>query len=201
LGNRKRFKEELAPIMSAASERIHYAEGRRTNFSVIAAGLVAGGIAMLTFSLGNIELAVIRYPVLAAASWLFLSGVAVIVVYSLQTNRYPFTAATKTWKWFYRNALPRQAVFDLPWWSYFRFGNEKARIKAEYDQQLPEFVASLDRLNDESISLQQDIEQLCVLHINEKYKNLQLTHLRKLTGAYSGHGRPPFRLMPDQDSG
>jgi hypothetical protein len=20
-------------------------------------------------------------------------------------------------------------------------------------------------------------------------------------GAYSGHGRPPFRLMPDQDSG
>ena len=175
------IQEEIRPVLSAVAERIHYAESRRATFSVIAGVMIAGGLALLTLALGTIDLSIIKYPISAAAICFTLLGILIFLVFSRQTNRYPWTSATKTWKWFYRDALPRQAAFDLGWLSYLWFGREKTRIQHEYGAQLSEFEDGLKRLADKETSLEQDAEQLYVLHVNEKYKNLHLTHLRTVT--------------------
>lgn len=168
------------PILDAVAERIHYAESRRASFSVIAGVMIAGGLALLTLAVGTLDSATIKYPISAAAIALTALGGLILFVYSRQTNRYPWTAATNTWKWFYRDALPSASKFDLGWRTYFYFGADKQRIQREYETQLPEFKNKLRRLVNSDVNLEQDAEQLYVLHVNEKYKNLHLTHLRRV---------------------
>jgi hypothetical protein len=178
---REAIKKDIMEVIAAVSERIHYAESRRTNFSVIAGVLVAGGVALITFALGNIDSMLVKYIVAGSATALILFGTILFLVYARQTNRYPWTSATNTWKWFYRDALPKSSAFDLSWHSYFRFGKEGDKAKAAYGAQLGPFKDHLTRLADDVESLNQDAEQLYVLHVNEKYKNMHLTDLRRVT--------------------
>jgi hypothetical protein len=177
---RAALDRETHPILDAVAERIHYAESRRASFSVIAGVMIAGGLALLTLAVGTLESATIKYPISAAAIALTALGGLILFVYSRQTNRYPWTAATNTWKWFYRDALPNASRFDIGWRSYLVFGEDKQRIQREYEKQLSEFKNGLKRLVDSETNLDQDAEQLYVLHVNEKYKNLHLTHLRRV---------------------
>ncbi len=176
-----RIQAEVAPVIQAVAERIHYAEGRRTNFTILAGGLIAAGVALLTFALSNAESHLARWTTAAGAVCCVALGAAIILLYSSQTNTYPWTSATKTWKWFYRDALPSNEGFDFGWVDYFRMEKAKSRTKAEYSRQISLFKNSMHRLKSDSENLDQDLEQLYVLHINEKYKNLHLTQLRKLT--------------------
>jgi hypothetical protein len=172
--------ERLQPILEAVAARIHYAEARRTNYSVLAGVFVAAGIAILTFSFGAIDTLVIRYGAAFAAAAMILLGLAIVWVFGRQTNRYPFTEATQTWKWFYRDALPRSTAFQIPWQSYVRWGKEKARVQTEYTNQLPGFEERMRDLSDTNASVEQDLQQLYTLHVNELFKNLFLNHLRQL---------------------
>lgn len=168
----------LAPVIAATAERIHYAEARRANYSVMAGALIAAGITILTFAFGTIDILWMRGGAAAGSLSMIVVGVAVIYKFGQQTNRYPFTAATKTWKWFYRDALPDHTAFDLePWqpWS-----TQKTRVQKAYAEQLPKFKAKMLKLANDDIDLDQDIQQTYVLHINEKYKNLYLSQLRSL---------------------
>ena len=167
--------------MDAVVERIHYAEGRRTNFSVIAGALIAGGIALLTFSLGNVDSSIAKFCIAFTAVAMLAVGTIILLVYARQTNRYPWTSATKTWKWFYRDALPDQSKFNLGWTSYFWFGKAGKRAREAFAAQLRPFIDSLAKLKDGSVSLDQDAQQLYVLHVNEKYKNMHLADLRTAT--------------------
>ncbi|MEI9416740.1 hypothetical protein [Mesorhizobium sp. Cs1321R2N1] len=171
---------ELSEVISAVAERIHYAEGRRTNFTVVAGAMLAGGIAVLTFILDKHLGKLITYPIVVAAVGSLVLGIALLVVYSRQTNRYPWTAATKTWKWFYRDALPAEKEFNPKWWSLFWFGPEKKRLQTAYTNQLPGFQAKINQLSNEVVNFDQDVQQLYVLHINEKFKNLHLSQLRTI---------------------
>jgi hypothetical protein len=102
----------------------------------------------------------------------------VLIVYGRQTNQYPYTSATKTWKWFYRDALPDRAAFALK--PFERSSSQKKRITAAYENQLPQFKLDMARLQSEEIGAEQDIEQLYSLHVNELYKNLYLSRLRTI---------------------
>jgi hypothetical protein len=106
------------------------------------------------------------------------TGIAVIWVFGQQTNRYPFTSATKTWKWFYRDALDNSRAFEISPWRYIAWGKSKARVEGEYARQLSLFRDNMLTLSDETISVEQDIQQLYTLHVTEYYKNLFLKHLR-----------------------
>ena len=174
-------QHEVQRVMEAVVERIHYAEGRRTNFSVIAGALIAGGIALLTFSLGNVDSSIAKFCIGFTAVAMLAVGTGILLVYGRQTNRYPWTSATKTWKWFYRDALPDQGKFNLGWASYLRFGKAGKRAKEAFATQLRPFIDSLARLKDGSVNLDQDAQQLYVLHVNEKYKNMHLADLRTAT--------------------
>jgi hypothetical protein len=170
----------LSEIISAAAERIHYAEGRRTNFTVVAGALLAGGVAILTFipdkRLGN---ALADFALGASVGSIVL-GLVLLIVFARQTNRYPWTSATNTWKWFYRDALPNQKAFDWTWRDFLSPEEEKKRLQAEFGTQLPIFEATIDQLKDTKVSLAQDVQQLYVLHINDKFKNSHLSQLRTI---------------------
>jgi hypothetical protein len=174
-------QHEVQRVMEAVVERIHYAEGRRTNFSVIAGALIAGGIALLTFSLGNVDSSIAKFCIGFTAVAMLAVGTLILFIYARQTNRYPWTSATKTWKWFYRDALPDQSQFNLGWASYFWFGKAGKRVKEAFTAQLHPFIHSLSKLTDTAVSLDQDAQQLYVLHVNEKYKNMHLADLRTAT--------------------
>ena len=51
----------LAPVITAAAERIHYAEARRANYSVMAGALIAAGIAIFTFAFGTTDMQWMRF--------------------------------------------------------------------------------------------------------------------------------------------
>lgn len=179
--DREKLSERLQPIIAAVTERIHYAEQRRSSFSAIGGALVAGGIALLTFAFTKIEVLVVKFGFVAAGLSMSVVGAIVLIAYSRQTNRYPWTSATKTWKWFYRDALPEEKALNPKWWSYIYFGGDKERVKNEFTNQLGPFKQSMERLVDDEANYVQDLEQLYVLHVNEKYKNLHLSDLRKIT--------------------
>jgi hypothetical protein len=106
-------------------------------------------------------------------------GVLTWIVYLRQTNfRYPFTQATNTWKWFYRYALQNHEEFTTGMFCVQR----KADIalgKRAFDAQWKSFVEhQVPGLTDLRTSAAQDLEQVFVLHVNERYKNLFLTKLR-----------------------
>jgi hypothetical protein len=170
----------LSEVIAAAAERIHYAEGRRTNFTVVAGALLAGGVAILTFIPDkHLSNALANFALGASAGSISL-GLLLLIVYARQTNRYPWTSATNTWKWFYRDALPDQQAFDWTWRDILSPTAEKSRLQTEFGRQLPLFVASMAKLKDSDVSLAQDLQQLYVLHINDKFKNSHLSQLRTI---------------------
>ncbi len=168
----------LEPVLAAVAERIHYAEGRRTNYSVMAAAFIAAALTILTFAVGVLDPLWLRYAAFGGSISLLAVGLTLIWLFNRQTNRYPFTGATKAWKWFYRDALPDQKKFNTTWGSYFVWGADKNRIELEYASQLSTFKQKISGLVSNSTNLDQDIEQLYVLHITEKYKNLFLSDMR-----------------------
>jgi len=172
----------IVEVISAVAARIHYAESRRVTYSTMGGVLIAAALTIATFSWSSIEDAVLGMATLFGAFAMLAVGASTIWLYGQQTNRYPFTSATKTWKWFYRDALSDVKKFSLTWRDYFACawsGTEK-RVRSEYLSQLGDFKAQCLKLGAVSVNVEQDVEQLYVLHVNELYKNLYLTHLRTL---------------------
>ena len=177
-GSDKAISENIAPVIEAVAERIHYAEGRRVNYTVMAVALIAGGISVLVFAFGSIGEMWLKYSALTASVGFILVGLFVIYTYGRQTNQYPYTSATKTWKWFYRDALPNKDAFALK--TFELPASRKSRITAAYSAQLPVFKAQIATLTSDELNADQNIEQLYSLHVNELYKNAYLSRLRTI---------------------
>lgn len=176
----RRTAAEMQPVLQAATERVHYAEARRGQYVAVAGGLFAGAIALASIA-GQEVFERLTWAVGVVSGGFFLLSIFLFFVYSKQINRYPWTSATKTWKWFYRDALPDQAKFDVRFFDWLlRWDKEVARAKGEFNRQLPSFGDSLMLMADPRESLWQDIQQLYVLHVNEKYKNAYLSELRSI---------------------
>lgn len=182
----KKLTERVGALIPIIAERIHYAESRIAGINLQSTVLLAAGAAAFTASFAFEKLS-LRIPIMLSGGFLFAFGFSMLFVASRQVNRYPFTAATKVWKWFYRDALQKQAAFEFSFWLYFRdwkkYGQE---VRDQYNAQLGPFESqSTTMLLDDKENLWQDIQQVYVLHINEKYKNLFLSHLRKVFGVLS----------------
>lgn len=169
---------KIAPVLQAVADRIHYAETRRVNYTVMAGALIAGAITILVFASGSIEQLWLKYAAVTASLGFSLVGIVVVFEYGRQTNQYPYTSATKTWKWFYRDALPDRSAFGLK--PFERRKALKDRITSAYSSQLEPFKVRLATLRNDEVNAEQDIEQLYSLHVNELYKNLYLSKLRSL---------------------
>jgi len=171
------LKVILRHVIDRRIEGIHYAESRRSAFATIGTAIFAA-----SFALFAVVFYVSYRPLLIALTVMGIGtmvlGLVILVVYSLQTNfAYPFKPATKTWKWFYRDAIPNVGLFSVPW--YARLGKKAANEqRVGYDSQLKQFKETQVGLIDPKVDVDQDVQQLFLLHVNERYKNLFLTQIR-----------------------
>lgn len=175
------LREEFQHLISTIADRIHYAEARRSGFSVIASALIAAAVAIFPFIATQVDDQRLQVSGYVFCAGVFVLGVVLLLIFSRQTNySYPFTAATTTWKWFYRDAIPGQADFNVRWVDYVgQTSHRKQQGKNAYTNKWAAFFEKeKELLTSPAVSLLQDIQQIYVLHVNEKYKNDFLRHLR-----------------------
>lgn len=177
--------EELGEMLPALIEhrtgRIEYAESRRMNFAVFGGVLLAAGVA------GLVQLAKGGYPffptflsLICFCGALIVLGGLVLALYARQTNwSYPFKEGTSTWKWFYRDAVPETTKAREPWHLLPSADRHERSVSAVDEGRTP-FLKRTLTLADSRVAVAQDLEQLYVLHWNDFYKNLFLTHLQKV---------------------
>ncbi len=177
----KYLQETLYKLIEHAVARIHYAESRRSSFVTVGGALFAASFAVIALTLPNVHFFPLRLALISASLSGVLVSLSIWVMYARQTNfRYPFTAVTTTWKWFYRDALPERNSFNVPFHLHMTDA-AFAKGKEAFTNQWPQFeAAQVQGLTDIRTSTYQDLQQMYVLHVNDYYKNLFLTHLRSL---------------------
>src|SRR5882672_3995123 len=94
---RDALADQLRELIPAVAERIHYAEGRRGNYTLIAAALIPAGVALLAFIVPLPQTVFFRLTLILVGIATILLGCFMIVLYGVQTNRYPWTSKTSTW--------------------------------------------------------------------------------------------------------
>jgi hypothetical protein len=163
--------------------RIEYAESRRGGFATIAAGFIAAGIALISIGLdqGSRHLSVLLGVFGGAIA---LTGAAVLWLFGRQTNpKYGFikksTKLQRPWKWFYRDALGDSDAFRYHWFSKGDSKENLAPAEA-FDDQWGEFAHRQVRLADLREDTLQNMKQVYLLHVNERYKNLFLSEVRRV---------------------
>jgi hypothetical protein len=174
-----KLRETLKDVINIATQRIHYAESRRSALAVMASALLAAGVAIFAITIEKVANPILEWGLGGLCTGLVVTAVLVFVTFARQTNySYPFKGATRVWKWFYRDALPEPELFDVPWSAREspEYVTRRARL---YEAQFPVFVARQTQLVDDKVNLFQDLQQVYVLHVNEGYKNAFLTLLRK----------------------
>lgn len=175
------LQQTLLQLIDTVEPRIHYAEQRRTTLIALVGAIVAGSLALVSFAFANVQYLPLRLALLTVALWGIGLTIVVWQVYARQTNwDYPFKTATKVWKWFYRDALPRQDEFAVHWSAKQSEESKKAGREA-FERQWPTFQQQqTNGLTDPRESAYQDLQQLYILHVNEAYKNRFLTRLREV---------------------
>jgi len=176
----KDLRQTLRHQIDHMAQRIEYTESRLRALALVAAALVAAGLALLQVVLTQFESLAAEAPLGILASSFVLIGLTMWYAYALQTNYpYPFVKVATTWKWFYHYALKKEA-FTADW---YRHPSKESKKKGEqaYESQWQEFRSrGVTDLTNLRIDTLQDLEQVFLLHVNERYKNLFLTHLRQI---------------------
>ena len=177
-------KQLLMHQISILTERIHYAENRRRDYILIASALIAAGVAFLTWDKTRLEM-IQHYIFIGISLYLILFGIGIFLIYSKQTNCYPFTSATSNKKWFYRDALKNEEAFNVQLFDCFSKKRQKIarkKISEEFSTQYDYYNENINHiLTQEHLDIEADKNQIYILHINEKYKNLYLSHLKQFT--------------------
>ena len=178
-GDLDRLSAVLKDLLTQISARIHYADARRTAVVTFGGALLAASIAMFAATQNSMDFWPLK---LAMAAFLTANALLVgylWVIYSRQTNfKYPFRGRISTWKWFYASALENERAFVVKWHAKIS-DKEIQESQQEVDKQWLAFrEKQIPGLANVKASISQDIAQLYTLHLNEKYKNLFLSHLR-----------------------
>lgn len=178
------LRKECGELIKLANDRIRYAEERRSKFLTLGTSTFAAGVSILVFLMGIRQTSSFPLPhifLAATALVAILCGVHVFRVYGRQTNpNYPFKAKTDTWKSFYRDALDQAGKIN--WRSKPRNG-EKEKFGELFDDDRRKFISKLTAATD-SDHLQQDLEQLVLLHANDCFKNKFLSEIRDIFGRW-----------------
>jgi hypothetical protein len=169
----------LRDLIGRRIDGIAYAETRRTQLALIGGALAAVGVALLPLSTVTLW-PPLQFTYLVAGTLAIAVGLVVWVLFAAQTNfKYSFVDPAQTWKWFYWHALPNATKFG-PKWHTRQNADAKAAEQAEHLRQRGLFFNQVAGLSDAKIDATQDLRQLYLLHINERFKNLFLTDLRRV---------------------
>lgn len=178
----ERLNQSLLFRIDHMVRRIEYAESRRGAIATLAGGLVAAGIALFALLL-DAPAGPLRVALGVLASAMLLSAGGTLVAWFRQTNPpYGFIRAPanrRPWKWFYRDALADHSAFTFDWWKTKDSKANKTPIDAFQKQWGPFAQREMGLLNLRSDILQ-NLQQVYLLHVNEKYKNMFLSQVRSV---------------------
>ena len=157
-------------------ERIEYAENRRNQVAAVALAFLAGAIALFLASvIQDISSQEWVLFLRLAALCLFVTSIMTLVLYARQINfAYPLIKVTRPWRWFYHSSVSEE--YKLPFHAY---GSESQRKKLQklHLEGMLSYAEKTVKMRPKE-ELEQDLEQLFLVIVNEKYKNVQLSHLR-----------------------
>jgi hypothetical protein len=183
----ERLIRETREMIPQIDSRIHYWEDRRTQFLQLSIGILAAALAgivaispQLFMKFENNEFVTfsttIYIPVVVLSICLVIGTTKLLILWNQQNNPpYPFTKGTKTWRWQYRHAETTET--DTNFQKFDRSVMEKqAYIFANnlIDYKIKTVTS------DEKELLDQDLSQLYLLLINEKFKIKFVSQLRDL---------------------
>ena len=176
----ERLNQSLLFRIEHMVRRIEYAESRRGAIATLAGGLLAAGIALFAILL-DAPSGPVRVALGVLASAVLASAALTLVAWFRQTNPpYGFIRADKSrrpWKWFYRDALGDHEAFAFDWWRRKDSPTNTKPIKA-FEVQWGPFAERELQLVDLQKDVLQNLQQVYLLHVNEKYKNRFLSQLR-----------------------
>jgi hypothetical protein len=179
----EKIRHETREMIPQIDERIHYWEERRTIFLQISLGILAAALAgivaigsdasVITTNFYSLT-TLIYIPILILSLCLIYGCINILLIWNKQNNPpYPFTKATRTWRWHYRHSETSETKTDFESFDKnimeeeaYKFANNLADYK----------IKTLSSSNNEL--LDQDISQLYLLLINEKFKIKFVTILR-----------------------
>ncbi|WP_319453576.1 MULTISPECIES: hypothetical protein [unclassified Mycobacterium] len=172
-------RNSLSQLIGKRIDGIHYAETRRGQLAAIGGALAPIGLAFIPLALGT-AITPLRVGYIFLGVSLALLGVAVWYLYMRQTNySYPWLGPATNWKWFYHGALPDKTAFGPDRWARHSKSGRTAEKNAA-DEQWQIFATQVTGLSNDRIDATQDLKQLYLLHLDERYKNLFLTEMRNL---------------------
>ena len=177
----KRLNKTLLHQIDLMTGRIEYAESRRGAIATFASALFAGGVALFALPI-DASWSPFPHPFAVRLFGLALMVFAAVtlIAWARQINPpYGFNepGGPRPWKWFYRDALTDFEVFTLRWW--WPIGRQQAPITAFREQWDPFAQRSLG-LADLRTDALQNLQQVYLMHVNERYKNFFLSQLRSL---------------------
>lgn len=174
----QKLRKLVQQVIRIRETGIQYAESRRGSLAAAATAVLAAGVAVLVLTATFTYLPV-RIALDVFGGGLIAVGLGALAVYSLQTNfDYPFKGVTRTWKWFYRDALRDSKKIKAPY--LWLTQKERSHQQSVFSAGLLPLKEKILGLRDSRVNLDQDLEQLFVLHANELYKNAFLTRLRSV---------------------
>lgn len=183
--------QQTREMVKDIDNRIHYWEDRRSQFLTYALGVLslsfAGALTLIPKFISDLVNSVknqtfllsvnsvIFIPIFLFFITLIIGSILLILLWNRQNNPdYPFTKGTKIWRWQYQGAE-----------------KTKSTIKIKYNQK--EFIEEVNKFSDneeyykkrllnssKAELFNQDLSQLFLLLINEKYKIKFVSSLRNM---------------------
>lgn len=179
----ERIGKETREMIPQIDGRIHYWEDRRTMFLQVSLGITVAALAGIIAITPHISIVFTEFfsittfifiPLIILCLILIGGGIKILSLWNEQNNpTYPFTKATKTWRWQYRHAETNPTNTDFK-----NFTNKIVEEEAyKFAGNLADYKIRLLSSSTQEL-LDQDISQLYLLLINEKFKINFVTKLR-----------------------
>lgn len=167
--------KEAQSLIEHVNQRIQYTETRITRTVTFAATLIVVGMAFFAVST-KLEGAAFYLGICTTLLFILTGGITALI-HAMQINpKYPFRALLNDWKWFYPNIVDEKykptayvKETEKKYW-------EKRLLHIDGLKNYAEKL--LHENNTERLKI--DIQQLYLLHVNEKYKNAFLSTLRRI---------------------
>jgi hypothetical protein len=167
--------KEVQSLIEHVNQRIQYTETRITRTVTFAVTLIVVGMAFFAVST-KLDGAAFYLGICTTLLFILTGGVTALV-HAMQVNpKYPFRALLNDWKWFYPKIVdekyrPTPYVIETEnkYW-------EKRLLHVDGLTKYAEKI--LNENQNERLKI--DIQQLYLLHVNEKYKNAFLSILRRI---------------------
>lgn len=181
--NFEKICRETREMIPQIDGRIHYWEERRTTFLQISLGVLAASLAGIVAIASEAQVSIKSFynaenflyiPIFVVSIVLVIGCIGILNLWNKQNNPvYPFTKATKTWRWQYRHSetIPNRTDFES-------FTPEITEKEAYiFANNLADYKLKTLTSNDKEL-LDQDLSQLYLLMINEKFKIKFVSKLR-----------------------